>query len=455
MKKLTYILFALCCLTGFTACDDEVKHEVAQVAAPTVISFSPADGTTIPSGSVIIEVTYDKNIFFASEDASKIDVTEGGSVVSASVVGVSPTLTLVANLPGKGVSYTMTIPEGLVTGPNGTPAPSVSLNLSTRGIDATPVMNLTPEALKVFNYLQESFEIRSLSATMAKDGVDGLTGSWNTAGADDVNTWTGHYPAMNCFDYLHLSASAPGAWIDYADITPVKDWWNNGGLVLAMWHWNVPKFEGNTGDYTSTLSETTFNIDNAFIEGTWEYNTIQADLAKIAGYLKLLKDEGIPVIWRPLHEAAQGYFWWGKDAESYKRLWQTMFDYFSAQGLNNLIWVWTSETGDKDWYPGDNYVDVVSRDLYGNSAENCVQQYLSLSSDYGNKMIALSECGSSTSDGTALGTISEQWDGGARWLWFMPWYDSSTVTHASQAWWQDAMSQDYVVSRDELPDFKN
>ena len=456
MKKLTYILFTLCCMTCFTACDDD-EYEVVQVAAPAVVSFTPAEGTTVRSGNVTVEVTYDKNIFFASGDAPKIQVSEGGSVVSASVVGVSSTLTLTANLPGRGTSYTLTIPDGLVTGPNGVPAPSVSLSLNTRGLDATPVMDLTPEALKVYDYLQECFEVRSLSATMAKDGVDGLTGSWNTAGADDVSGWTGVYPAMNCFDYLHLAASAPGAWIDYSDITPVQDWWNDGGLVLAMWHWNVPKTNGSTdsNDYTSTLSETAFNIDNAFTEGSWEYNTVQADLAKMAGYLKLLKDAGIPVIWRPLHEAAQGYFWWGKNAENYKRLWQTMFDYFTAQGLNNLIWVWTSETSDLDWYPGDEYVDIVSRDLYGNTAANCVEQYSSLSADYGTKPIALSECGSSTSDGTPLGLLSEQWSGGAKWLWFMPWYDSATVTHADQAWWQDAMSQDYVVSRDELPDFKN
>ena len=85
----------------------------------------------------------------------------------------------------------------------------------------------------------------------------------------------------------------------------------------------------------------------------------------MAGYLKLLHDANIPVIWRPLHEAAGGWFWWGKNADSFKKLWIQMFDYFKAQGLNNLIWVWTSETGDADWYPGDAYVDIIGRDLYG------------------------------------------------------------------------------------------
>ena len=38
----------------------------------------------------------------------------------------------------------------------------------------------------------------------------------------------------------------------------------------------------------------------------------------------------------------------------------------------------------------------------------------------------------------------------------MPWYDGtnedgSPVVHADEAWWKDAMNQEFVVSRDELP----
>ena len=58
-----------------------------------------------------------------------------------------------------------------------------------------------------------------------------------------------------------------------------------------------------------------------------------------------------------------------------------MFDYFKAQGLNNLIWVWTSETGDADWYPGDQYVDIVGRDLYGKTAAECVSQYQAIAEE--------------------------------------------------------------------------
>jgi mannan endo-1,4-beta-mannosidase len=31
-------------------------------------------------------------------------------------------------------------------------------------------------------------------------------------------------------------------------------------------------------------------------------------------------------------------------------------------GLNNLIWLWNGEAA--DWYPGDDYVDIIGEDIY-------------------------------------------------------------------------------------------
>jgi mannan endo-1,4-beta-mannosidase len=130
-------------------------------------------------------------------------------------------------------------------------------------------------------------------------------------------------------------------------------------------------------------------------------------------------------------------------------MWIAMFNYFKAQGLDNLIWVWTTETGDDDWYPGDQYVDIIGRDIYSKDAETCASQYAAISATYGNKIVALSECGT-------VGKISEQWVAGACWSWFMPWYDGegedgSPIVHADEVWWKDAMEQSYVITRDEVP----
>lgn len=148
---------------------------------------------------------------------------------------------------------------------------------------------------------------------------------------------------------MNLPAS-PADWIDYNKTSVVEDWWNAGGLVAACWHWNVPVTE-NSSEYKCMVSETDFDIVKALEEGTRENEIIKADLEELASYLLLLKQKNIPVIWRPLHEAAGKWFWWGKDAVSYKRLWKLVYETFKQKGLNNLIWVWTSETNDKDWYP--------------------------------------------------------------------------------------------------------
>ena len=562
MKKLN-IKWMLSLIAAFTfaSCDTDVDHDIPAVDAPVLVSTTPESGAAkVKTGEITIEVKYDKNIFFATDNLSEIKFT-GGELISADVLGASNILTVKVNVPGRETACSLSIPEGIVTGPNQMPAPAVSVQFSTVALDKTLVAATSAKAVKLYNYLLDNFETKTLSAMMANV-------AWNTEMSEKVYGWTGKYPAINCFDYVHLPASVAGAdWINYGDITPVKDWSDKGGIVAAMWHWNVPKkavgeasstqiWEGETvmpgdwsgnvqmtddaakavfadaqvgqvirvavkdvaagaqgsfknsgwseiasgtdyfdisGDYTLVITEdvlkslqeggliigghdytavavylenngtaldpnkdyafykadTEFDATNATVEGTWENKVFTEDLKNAAAYLKLLRDADIPVLWRPFHEAAGGWFWWGKDAASFKSLWIAMFNYFKTEGLDNLIWVWTTEGNDSDWYPGDQYVDIVGRDVYNKETADCVSEYTSIAGNYGNKIVSLSECGT-------VGLISEQWASGARWSWFMPWYDGtnedgSPVVHADEAWWKDAMSQEFVVSREELP----
>ncbi|WP_412125273.1 glycosyl hydrolase [Bacteroides uniformis] len=562
MKKLN-IKWMLSLIAAFTfaSCDTDVDHDIPAVDAPVLVSTTPESGAAkVKTGEITIEVKYDKNIFFATDNLSEIKFT-GGELISADVLGASNILTVKVNVPGRETACSLSIPEGIVTGPNQMPAPAVSVQFSTVTLDKALVAASSAKAVKLYNYLLDNFETKTLSAMMANV-------AWNTEMSEKVYGWTGKYPAINCFDYVHLPASVAGAdWINYGDITPVKDWSDKGGIVAAMWHWNVPKkavgeasstqiWEGETvmpgdwsgnvqmtddaakavfadaqvgqvirvavkdvaagaqgsfknsgwseiasgtdyfdisGDYTLVITEdvlkslqeggliigghdytavavylenngtaldpnkdyafykadTEFDATNATVEGTWENKVFTEDLKNAAAYLKLLRDADIPVLWRPFHEAAGGWFWWGKDAASFKSLWIAMFNYFKTEGLDNLIWVWTTEGNDADWYPGDQYVDIVGRDVYNKETADCVSEYTSIAENYGNKIVSLSECGT-------VGLISEQWASGARWSWFMPWYDGtnedgSPVVHADEAWWKDAMSQEFVVSREELP----
>ena len=105
----------------------------------------------------------------------------------------------------------------------------------------------------------------------------------------------------------------------------------------------------------------------------------------------------MPVIWRPLHEAQGGWFWWGAHgAENFKELWNLMYDRLTNHhGLHNLIWEFTSigVNGDEDeWYPGDDEVDIVGLDIYTQPTDNMSGQWTDAFDAYnGRKMIALSE----------------------------------------------------------------
>jgi mannan endo-1,4-beta-mannosidase len=419
-----------------------------------LLSSVPANGAeNIPAGNIAIELTYNQNVFCPSVGHSQI--TLSGATI-AEVSYSSSKVTIKASGLVKDKSYQLVVPDGVVLGPTKIGAKQVSLSFSTE--KDVPVKaslctsNPSAQAKKVYDFLRENYGSKIISGAMAKV-------SWNTDEADRVYRWTGKYPALNTFDYIHLYAS-PANWIDYSNISVVENWWGNRGLVSAMWHWNVPASQGSSdmGFYAKGKNggsgETAFDISKAVQDGTYENTVVKADLENIANYLLLLQAKNIPVIWRPLHEAAGGWFWWGaKGAEPFKSLWKLLFDTFKAKGLKNLIWVWTTETGDDSWYPGDAYVDIIGRDMYNKTdASSLYAEYYSIKAKYPDKIITLSECGN-------VALVPDQWEKGALWSWFMPWYDynatdESSNIHATKEYWINAFAFDKVITRDEMPDLK-
>lgn len=109
MKKLHILYTFAAAVFLLAACDTDVEHDIAQVDAPVFVSATPETGSTVKTGNVTVTLQYDKNIYFASEDASQISISDNGTVVSADVIGVSNTLTIVANCPNRGATYTLTI----------------------------------------------------------------------------------------------------------------------------------------------------------------------------------------------------------------------------------------------------------------------------------------------------------------------------------------------------------
>lgn len=709
--KILSVICASAVLFGWTACmDTDAQYTVADSPAPTFTgiicnqtdtlttsSNTLATGMQLYPGAHSVAVMFDENIGFATSTKDRI-LLNGNPVNNAVVYGASNILNIEFTAPAVS-ELVLTIPAGIIYGPS-KKANEQDITITWTSINVAPATSLvnanaTSEAKALYQTLLANYGQKILSGTMANV-------NWNNDNAEQVYRWTGKYPAINCYDFIHLPFD--GTWIHYSDMTPVATWHNGGGIVAAMWHWNVPseepvveptpqpggdetvlsneekvmpsdwsgwyKIEANllanlkegdvitahtkdvaagaqgsfkdgsswsglidgngtsyeyfditgdfsitldatllaaiqangliisghdytltgvtantasasgqgddtvlssdekvmpsdwsgwykieatalanakvgdvitahtkdvaagaqgsfkdgsswsglvdgngtsyeyfdiTGDFSITLDatllaaiqangliisghdytltgvtlssysaapqrakkadiqyvihpdQTTFMPSNCLVEGTWENKVWSEDLAKVAGYLKTMQEMGIAVIWRPFHEAKGNYdvyqagtgawFWWGKEGpEVCKQLWIAMYDYMKAQGVNNLIWVWTDipTSFDPKWYPGDQYVDMVGADIYNQTDAAAIAstmqqlQYL-----YPNKMVTLSECG-------GVADAGAQFEAGATWSWFMPWYEGEGTAYAPMEWWQNVMNSPHVITRDML-----
>ncbi len=354
---------------------------------------------------------------------------------------------------------------------------NIDVDTENANIATSSVAGTTEAAKRLYRYFRNNYGKRIISSVMADV-------AWNHSLAEKIKkNITGKWPAMNCYDFIHICVPDGNGWIDYSDITPVTEWVDKGGIVQLMWHFNVPlsettTIETNGSGVTCSPDKTTFKASNALVDGTWENRYFYAQMDRVIAVILKLQEAGIAATWRPFHEAAgnatakqqanwtKAWFWWGYDgAETYKKLWITMFDYFKQKGVNNLIWIWTTQNyngnsanynQDTDWYPGDAYCDMIARDLYGYTAAQNAQEFTEIQAAYPNKMVVLGECGwdSSNKTGKPQGDIVECWNAGAKWGHFMVWYDGNagnkSDTMVSDAWWSSAMKKantDIVIHR--------
>ena len=122
-----------------------------------------------------------------------------------------------------------------------------------------------------------------------------------------------------------------------------------------------------TGTWYSAFYKEHTNIDLRKImrgDDPEGYDLLVRDIDAISEAMKPLAEADVPVLWRPLHEASGGWFWWGTGgAEAYIDLYRLIYDRMvNVHGLHNLIWIWNAQK--KDWYPGDDVVDIIGTDIY-------------------------------------------------------------------------------------------
>ncbi len=263
-------------------------------------------------------------------------------------------------------------------------------------------------------------------------GEKTLSGQYEKADNDDLTQKFGVTPAIFGGDLIDYSPSRleHGTQPEGTSESYIKRA-QNGQIVTLSWHWNAPShlidknYKDKNGEEVQALwwsgfytRATTFDLQAALDNPDGDdYKLLMRDIDAIAVQLKKFDDAGIPVLWRPLHEAEGGWFWWGaKGPEASKKLWRILYNRLTVKhNLHNLIWVYTTE-GKDDWYPGDDVVDVVGADEYPSDLSDPLSATWEMLNEKhgGKKLIALNEVG-------GVPDIEKMTQFGVRWSYFVSW----------------------------------
>ena len=284
---------------------------------------------------------------------------------------------------------------------------------------------------------------------------------------EKITAKTGKTFAVLGLDMGNYSLGSKAHGAESKTVEYAYDWYKNaGGIVQLCWHWTTPEdYAVNAGDqpwYSSFYKEgSKLDLDKIMNgEDDAAYQLLMDDIDNMANELARLRDAGVPVLWRPLHEAAGGWFWWGNcEPESYKKLWNVMYDKMTNEhNLTNLIWVWNGQ--DPAWYPGDETVDINGWDIYAGNHVGSSQsgRFDDMATNYGTKtkLIALTENG-------CVMDPDKVFNDNARWLFWGTWSDPFTMKlgvvindeYTTVELLTKAYNHERVLTLDELPDLQN
>ncbi|WP_373056520.1 glycoside hydrolase family 26 protein [Zunongwangia sp. H14] len=203
-------------------------------------------------------------------------------------------------------------------------------------------------------------------------------------GFSDFKKLTGSDPGMLGSDFMFITddnnSGQASNWFyqqEQTIIADVKEAYSKGMVNAFTWHLREP-YEGQTF-YTDEMTE--FQKNNAFksiLPGGANHEYYKGKLDKIAEVANNLTGEDgnlIPFIFRPFHEFEKDFFWWGaawSTPEEFKSVWRFTVDYLrDEKGVHNILYAfapdnsYTTKSGYLERYPGDEYVDILGMDNYG------------------------------------------------------------------------------------------
>lgn len=203
----------------------------------------------------------------------------------------------------------------------------------------------------------------------------------NEPDRSDVKSVTGSHPAVIGVDLSGFS----GRPLEVTQRTKesvrktVVDTYNRGGITTVAWHFSNPVSRGGF-NWVDSLSLPAVKY---IIPGGEAHQPYKEILKGIGEWAKTLKgNDGalVPVIFRPYHEFDGGWFWWGAThctPEEFKSLWHFTVSYLrDTLNVHNFIYAFSPDnkflTEQKylERYPGNQWVDLVGIDNYGDMGRN-------------------------------------------------------------------------------------
>lgn len=244
----------------------------------------------------------------------------------------------------------------------------------TEGINAQRSITADPSATTLTKNLFRNLQ-RSLPAGILFGHQDDLAYGMDWSfepGKSCIKDAIGEYPAVYGWELGNIELDE----IYNLDSVPfdkmkqfIRDGFTRGGVITLSWHTNHPFTGGNAWDTTSGGVA-------AINPGGAKHALYKSWLDKVAAFIADLKTEdgvAIPVIFRPFHELTGNWFWWCEHActpEEFKTLWRFTFNYLTGtKQLHHLLFAYNPDRFQTREhylarYPGDEYVDVMSFDMY-------------------------------------------------------------------------------------------
>ena len=216
-----------------------------------------------------------------------------------------------------------------------------------------------------------------------------ISGVFMKQGVDELHAATEKWPALLGVEYCSSfginAVETPEQTIDWRKLNPdLVRHAHAGGLIRILTHFHNPCNEKYGG-----LRDSDADIDAILTEGTPQRGRWLAMLDEAARGFKDLENQGVSVIYGPLHEHNCSGFWWGlinkspkMTPEKFKAMWRDIFTTVCERhDCHNVLWLWPPLGNDPivmEAYPGDEYVDLVGMDVYAPSLAPYVAGYQQL-----------------------------------------------------------------------------